>query len=136
MIPNYFLLRTATGFVGYWDGDMLADRGLSLDVPRSKDRGREPQGGRPMNRHILTVTVPNRRTFDAYWYGVGTVLDVIETAPSRHLTFVVDYGDDGFRAQYQRDRFLSGLYHATVTVEPSHDAWLADMMNRHGHGGI
>lgn len=32
----YFLLLTTSGFVGYWDGDMLAGKGLSFDVPRSK----------------------------------------------------------------------------------------------------
>lgn len=25
-----------TSFVGYWDGDLLAGKGLSIDVPRSK----------------------------------------------------------------------------------------------------
>lgn len=33
---NYHMIRTPDGFVGYWDGDLLAGKGLSTDVPRSK----------------------------------------------------------------------------------------------------
>ena len=65
--------------------------------------------------YTLTVTVPDSRTFNAYWYGTGTVVDVVQTAPSRWLTYVVDYGDDAYRAQYQCDRFASGLYFGAVT---------------------
>jgi len=64
--------------------------------------------------YLLSVAVPDRRTFDAYWYGIGTILAEIETAPSRWLSVTIDYGDDRYRAQYQADRFASGLYFATV----------------------
>jgi hypothetical protein len=68
-------------------------------------------------RYLLTVTVPDRRVFDSYWYGVGTVLDVVETISMRKpgtLTYTVDYGADRYRAQYQCDRFASGLYFGRV----------------------
>jgi len=36
MTNNYFLIRTDDGrYVGYWNGDMMAGRGLSLNVPRA-----------------------------------------------------------------------------------------------------
>lgn len=33
---NYFMIRTPEGHVGYWDGDLLAGKGLSTNCPRSK----------------------------------------------------------------------------------------------------
>lgn len=62
---------------------------------------------------ILTVTVaPN--VFSAYWYGTGEIIDQTPVDAS-HFRYVVDYGDDTYRCQYQADRFASGLYFASVT---------------------
>lgn len=63
-------------------------------------------------RYLLTITC-EPRVLDAYWYGVG---ELISCEPEGHRwnRYVIDYGTDGFRAQYQADRFASGLYHAIV----------------------
>lgn len=66
---------------------------------------------------LLTVTC-KQRDFFAYWYGVGTIVLVEPLAVSIDnptMTFVVDYGDDTYRAQYQADRFASGLIFAALT---------------------
>lgn len=66
-------------------------------------------------RHLLHITVaPN--IFNAYWYGTGEIITQTPIDVSR-FAYVVDYGADGYRAQYQADRFASGLYFATVTQE-------------------
>lgn len=65
-----------------------------------------------MTGYTLTVSVPDRRTFDAYWYGIGQIYSVTQNGYG--LTFEIDYGTDQYRAQYQADRFASGLYFATV----------------------
>lgn len=63
--------------------------------------------------HHLTITVsPN--VFNAYWYGIGEIIEQTPVDASR-FTYVVNYGADQYRAQYQADRFASGLYFATVT---------------------
>lgn len=66
----------------------------------------------------LTVVVPSREVFDAYWYGSGVeVSDEPLDSPLRPDTYhqvVVDYGDDFYRADYQAGRFASGLYFAKV----------------------
>lgn len=62
---------------------------------------------------ILTVTVPDIETFEAYDYGYGTVIKV-ETVPVSVGTmqrFTVQYDEfERNRAYIQRDRFQSGLY--------------------------
>lgn len=61
----------------------------------------------------LVVTVPDERTFNAYWYGYGCVVDIArEDESSWQVT--VDYGTDKYRADYQAGRFWSGLYFAQV----------------------
>lgn len=62
------------------------------------------------------LTVPNvdTRTFYSYWYGSGE-LEVLPGEFANSFTFVVMYPDDAeFYAQYQADRFASGLYFAKV----------------------
>lgn len=67
----------------------------------------------------LTVVVPSRDIFDAYWYGTGEVISdepAVDVRPEyRRIT--VNYGDDRYRADYQEGRFASGLYFAQVTEE-------------------
>jgi hypothetical protein len=63
-----------------------------------------------MTRYVLTVTTPKPSIFEAYWYGVGEILDY----DANTGTWTVDYGSDRYRAQYQADRFWSGLYPASV----------------------
>lgn len=64
----------------------------------------------------LTVMVPTKEVFDAYWYGYGEVVSVDESEDGK-VTVVVDYGDDQYHADYQEGRFASGLYFAKVTEE-------------------
>lgn len=64
----------------------------------------------------LTVNVPSVEIFNAYWYGTGEVISS-EVNPAGGWTFVVDYGEDRYRADYQEGRFASGLYFAKVTEE-------------------
>lgn len=72
-------------------------------------------------KYVLTVYVPDREVFDAYWYGTGVVVSD-EPVDDEALRFnfkggrqiVVDYGTDKYRADYQAGRFGSGLYFAKV----------------------
>lgn len=63
---------------------------------------------------MYKLTVPNvdTRTFYSCWYGAGTLEVLPSERPDTH-TFVVLYEDE-FHAQYQADRFASGLYFAKV----------------------
>lgn len=58
------------------------------------------------------------RDFYAYWYGVGEIVAFSEEGalpPGKPLyTFVVNYGDDRYLANYQADRFSSGLIFSKV----------------------
>lgn len=68
---------------------------------------------------ILTVTVPDSRTFEAYYYGNGEVLHIepIEIRPGDvWLRYTVAY-DDSWYAEYQAARFQSGLYCADTFDE-------------------
>lgn len=67
-----------------------------------------------MKRYLLTVTVP-ADIFRAYWYGTGEALSAVLGTDGR-TAYVVDYGPDQYRCQYQSDRFASGLYFAQVTA--------------------
>lgn len=82
----------------------------------------------------LTVTLPDLRTWEAYWYGYGElVLEYLED--DCHHVFVVDYGDDTYRAQCQSDRFSSGLYFATLTEKEDRSAgrWCEVCQQHGGH---
>lgn len=66
---------------------------------------------------MYRLTVPNvdTRTFYSYWYGAGELTEVIEGSVPNTFTFTVLYPEDAeFYAQYQADRFASGLYFAKV----------------------
>lgn len=63
------------------------------------------------------LTVPNvdTRTFYSYWYGAGELADVSPGSTPDTFTFTVLYPEDAeYYAQYQADRFGSGLYFAKV----------------------
>lgn len=63
------------------------------------------------------LTVPNvdTRTFYSYWYGAGDLVSVEDGSAPSTFTFIVMYPEDAeFYAQYQADRFASGLYFAKV----------------------
>lgn len=72
-------------------------------------------------RYLLTVSVPSAAVFRAYWYGTGELISetVMRIGEVDRWTYTVDYGCDEYRAQYQCDRFASGLYFGTVTVVAS-----------------
>lgn len=69
-----------------------------------------------MTGYELTVIVPSADTFNAYWYGVGSVTNAepIESSGRPYVRYTVDYGTDRYRCRYQADRFASGLYFAEV----------------------
>lgn len=56
------------------------------------------------------------RDFYAYWYGTGELVDVEAQEDPERFVFTVDYGEDGYRAEYQSARFASGLIWAQVFV--------------------
>jgi hypothetical protein len=64
---------------------------------------------------MFKLTVPNveTRIFYAYWYGSGKLESVEQGSTPNTQTYTVVY-DDEFYAQYQADRFASGLYFAKV----------------------
>lgn len=72
--------------------------------------------------YVLRVTC-STRDFYAYWYGVGELVSVepfdgeADSWKLDRSVFTVDYGSDGYRAEYQQGRFLSGLIGATVSQE-------------------
>lgn len=64
----------------------------------------------------LEVHTPNKEIFDAYYYGYGKLIsqEAINRDGQTVVCSTVDYGDDGYRAEYQAGRFWSGLYPAEV----------------------
>lgn len=67
----------------------------------------------------MVIKVPSMEVFKAYWYGVGDCTTVLPT--DRGFQVTVDYGTDRYRAQYQLDRFASGLYFGQVTTYSTSD---------------
>ena len=68
----------------------------------------------------LIVYTPDENIFNSYYYGYGKVVSqetMVMVDGGRTVCTMVDYGDDKFHANYQRDRFQSGLYHAETVVE-------------------
>ena len=67
----------------------------------------------------LTVYTPDRKTFASYYYGYGQVIsqEEVEANERKTIRTVIDYGDDSYRATYQRGRFWSGLYAAELDEE-------------------
>lgn len=55
------------------------------------------------------------RDFYAYWYETGELVDV-EPDFDDKFVFTVEYAEDKYRAEYQRDRFWSGLIPAQLFV--------------------
>lgn len=65
-------------------------------------------------RYLLKITV-TPKVWNAYWYGAGKIVSqTCVPGPTSMVTYVVDYGEDRMRAQYQCDRFASGLYFGQV----------------------
>ena len=59
---------------------------------------------------ILTVTVPDQRTFDAYYYGKADEVHMVPNdGPRGGYTYTLVYSDP-YHARYQEGRFASGLY--------------------------
>ena len=67
----------------------------------------------PAPTYKLVVTVPDERTFNAYWYGYGVLTGVCQVDVDKWEA-EIDYGTDRYRAEYQAGRFWSGLYPAQV----------------------
>lgn len=69
---------------------------------------------------ILTVTVPDQRTFDAYYYGGADEVQFefvqvgVYRPPSLRYTLVYS---DSYLAQCQEARFASGLYFTRFSGE-------------------
>lgn len=68
----------------------------------------------PTPHYVLTITLPNHRIWDAYHYGSAQSVEVADL-PDGRTVFRADYGDNSYLANYQNDRFASGLYFGTVT---------------------
>lgn len=67
-----------------------------------------------MTGYLLKVHVPDHTTFEAYYYGYGSVARVDRSdIRDGWLLYTIDYGLDLFHLQYQEGRFASGLYCAT-----------------------
>lgn len=64
---------------------------------------------------MYKLTVPNvdARTFYSYWYGAGNLVSVTDGSKPGTQNYEVKYEEE-FYAQYQADRFASGLYFAKV----------------------
>lgn len=62
-----------------------------------------------MTGYTLTVNVPDKATFDAYYYGYGDVVSV-DTLPNGTLSYVIDYGLDLYHLRHQDGRFSSGMH--------------------------
>ena len=74
-----------------------------------------------MTGYTITVAVPDMETFKAYWYTYGDVTSVRVQDGGTGLLVTVDYGTDHYRAQYQLDRFASGLYFGTIDEYSTED---------------
>lgn len=64
-------------------------------------------------RYFLSITLPDYATWDAYDYGAWQTVESAEL-PNGRIAFLADYGQDEYRAKYQRDRYASGLHFGTV----------------------
>lgn len=64
----------------------------------------------------LVVNTPTKEVFDSYYYGYGEIVsqDIIHGNTGQVVFTSIDYGDDRWHANYQANRFASGLYFAEV----------------------
>lgn len=67
-----------------------------------------------MTGYTLTVNVPDKATFDAYYYGYGDVVFMTDMLTPGMITVQIDYGLDLYHLRYQEGRFASGLYFCRV----------------------
>lgn len=69
-----------------------------------------------MAHYFLSITLPDYKTFDSYYYGAGVEV-FANLLQNGKVSFLVDYGNNEFLAHYQNERFGSGLYFGKVLEE-------------------
>lgn len=70
-----------------------------------------------MARYLLSITLPDRKIWDTYSY--GSAESVFSVARSDGRVRYLAVFDSEYLANYQNDRFASGLYYGRVLVEDS-----------------